>query len=332
MESENQSPRLHIDLNEVINDVVTSIVDSESNDVTGEDAAMSFDLNEDAEYNNIDNEEDEVEVNNNINEHDSPNRSNREEESSRTPAVGMYFASGEEFTKFCHTYAFEKGFQFFVRSSVIMNEYREKGINRLGVGEMEPKGHMMSRIRLVCKMDTKDRRKKKSGRKISCAPTKCKVCVEARFSNGWFYIKNCVLSHDHELFPNDSRLMVNYRGIDDGAYENMVLNDSAEISMTKSYNSIVIARGGQENLSFNKSDLRNAVNIVRRRVIFGGDADAVQEYFEKMSDANSNFYSAIQTDEEGKLVNVFWADARARAQYKDFGDIVTFDTTFLCNK
>ncbi|XP_021728776.1 protein FAR1-RELATED SEQUENCE 5-like [Chenopodium quinoa] len=189
-----------------------------------------------------------------------------------------------------------------------MDEFREKGVHHRGVGDKEPKDYMMSRIRLLCKMGTKDRRKKKTGRKISGPPLGCKVFVEARLSvDGRMYIKNCELSYNHDLFPNDSRLMVNYRGIDDGAHESMVLNDSAGISMTKSFNSIVIARGGQQNVTFNKSDLRNAVNIVRRRVLFGGDVDTVQEHFKKMAEANSEFYSAIQTDGDGKLLNVFWA-------------------------
>ncbi|XP_021753775.1 protein FAR1-RELATED SEQUENCE 8-like [Chenopodium quinoa] len=35
-------------------------------------------------------------------------------------------------------------------------------------------------------------------------------------------------------------------------------------------------------------------------------------------------------DQEGKLLNVFWADARCHAMYRHFGDVVSFDTTFLC--
>ncbi|KAL2904117.1 Protein FAR1-RELATED SEQUENCE 8 [Bienertia sinuspersici] len=30
-------------------------------------------------------------------------------------------------------------------------------------------------------------------------------------------------------------------------------------------------------------------------------------------------------------MNVLWSNARSRAIHKDFGDIITFDTTFLCN-
>ncbi|KAI8567773.1 hypothetical protein RHMOL_Rhmol02G0147700 [Rhododendron molle] len=40
----------------------------------------------------------------------------------------------------------------------------------------------------------------------------------------------------------------------------------------------------------------------------------------------------MDLDEEGRLRNVFWADARSRAACKVFGDVVTFDTTYLVNK
>ena len=36
-------------------------------------------------------------------------------------------------------------------------------------------------------------------------------------------------------------------------------------------------------------------------------------------------------DDEGRLRNVFWADARSRASYEFFGDVITFDTTYLTN-
>ncbi|KAI8523836.1 hypothetical protein RHMOL_Rhmol13G0103200 [Rhododendron molle] len=36
--------------------------------------------------------------------------------------------------------------------------------------------------------------------------------------------------------------------------------------------------------------------------------------------------------QDDRLVNVFWADAYSRELYKEFGNVVTFDTTYLVNK
>lgn len=50
-----------------------------------------------------------------------------------------------------------------------------------------------------------------------------------------------------------------------------------------------------------------------------------------MQDDNSNFFYVMDLNEEGRLRNVFWADARSKAAYEEFGDVVTFDTTYLTN-
>ncbi|KAF5453435.1 hypothetical protein F2P56_028337 [Juglans regia] len=47
---------------------------------------------------------------------------------------------------------------------------------------------------------------------------------------------------------------------------------------------------------------------------------------------NDGFVYVIDVDEELRLRNVFWADARSRAAYEYFGDVITFDTTYLTNR
>jgi len=36
-------------------------------------------------------------------------------------------------------------------------------------------------------------------------------------------------------------------------------------------------------------------------------------------------------DEQNVIKNVFWSHASQRAEYRDFGDVVTFDTTYKTN-
>ena len=37
-------------------------------------------------------------------------------------------------------------------------------------------------------------------------------------------------------------------------------------------------------------------------------------------------------DNDGRLKNVFQAEARGMVAFKEFGDVVTFDTTYMVNK
>ncbi|KAK4410850.1 protein FAR1-RELATED SEQUENCE 3 [Sesamum angolense] len=61
-----------------------------------------------------------------------------------------------------------------------------------------------------------------------------------------------------------------------------------------------------------------------RRRTLGRDAQNLLTYFRKMQAENPGFYYAIQLDDENRLSNVFWADARSRTAYSHFGDAVVF--------
>ncbi|XP_021739063.1 protein FAR1-RELATED SEQUENCE 8-like isoform X1 [Chenopodium quinoa] len=81
----------------------------------------------------------------------------------------------------------------------------------------------------------------------------------------------------------------------------------------------------------NVKDLEHEVYKAKKLKMEGGDAVAMMKYFEKMQADNQNFYHAHRLDEEGRLKDVLWVDARSRAAYKDFGDVVCFDATYLTN-
>ncbi|XP_042972795.1 protein FAR1-RELATED SEQUENCE 5-like [Carya illinoinensis] len=110
------------------------------------------------------------------------------------------------------------------------------------------------------------------------------------------------------------------------------INDQAGIRMNKSFASLVQEAGGFENLSFNKKDYRNYINKAHHFRLGKCGAGAFREYFARMQYKNDRFFSLIDMDDDGQLRNVFWADAQSRAAYKYFGDVVTFDTTYLTNR
>ena len=58
----------------------------------------------------------------------------------------------------------------------------------------------------------------------------------------------------------------------------------------------------------------------------------MHDYFVKMQGKNSNFYHALDLDDELSVQNVLWIDARSRATYESFHDVIIFDTIYLTNK
>ncbi|XP_072066934.1 protein FAR1-RELATED SEQUENCE 5-like [Arachis hypogaea] len=90
--------------------------------------------------------------------------------------------------------------------------------------------------------------------------------------------------------------------------------------------------GGPANLTFTEKDVRNYIS--RHLRISGDETDPKEllKHFSRMKELNPNFFFEIDVDEDHSIRNVFWADARCRAAWKYFGDVVTFDTTYKTNR
>lgn len=76
------------------------------------------------------------------------------------------------------------------------------------------------------------------------------------------------------------------------------------------------------------STLNYSARPLPRKRTLGRDAQNLLQYLKKMQAENPGFFYAIHLDENNCLVNVFWADARSRAAYDHFGDVLTFDTYY----
>ncbi|XP_021858451.2 protein FAR1-RELATED SEQUENCE 3-like [Spinacia oleracea] len=127
--------------------------------------------------------------------------------------------------------------------------------------------------------------------------------------------------------------MVNYRNIDSTTFKRAMINDMGGVSISKNYGTQLIEKGGFDNIAFNHRDLRNAISVERRKSRFkDSDAAGLDQYFKAQRELNSEFYCSIQKDDDGVFTNAFWSDARSRGTCKYFGDVITFDTTFSCNR
>ncbi|KAJ1290991.1 hypothetical protein BS78_02G284800 [Paspalum vaginatum] len=63
-----------------------------------------------------------------------------------------------------------------------------------------------------------------------------------------------------------------------------------------------------------------------------GDAGAALQYLEELQVENPSVYYAVGVGPNGKsAVNFFWADAKSIIDFRSFGDVVCFDTTYGLN-
>jgi len=85
-------------------------------------------------------------------------------------------------------------------------------------------------------------------------------------------------------------------------------------------------------LDFLESDVRNYIVQQRQVLVKDDDWQALFNHFSRLRELNKDFFCEINFDKENIITNVFWADSRSRAACVDFGDVVSFDTTYLTNK
>ncbi|XP_021749729.1 protein FAR1-RELATED SEQUENCE 6-like [Chenopodium quinoa] len=78
--------------------------------------------------------------------------------------------------------------------------------------------------------------------------------------------------------------------------------------------------------------MEHEVYKARRLKMEDGDATAMMAYFDRMQADNQNFFHCHRLDTHGRLKDVLWVDARSRAAYEYFGDLVCFDATYLTNR
>ncbi|KAK9669819.1 hypothetical protein RND81_13G156600 [Saponaria officinalis] len=246
-------------------------------------------------------------------------------QSTTVPTVGMLFDSGEQFAAMCYTYAYKSGFEIQVRSSQTLTAFKEQGVKRHGKGDKQTQFHMAKVLRLGCNQGNTTAEDRPSD--------PCKMFVHGKLNeDGMFEIITCNLDHNHDCLPDQTRFVVHYRNIGEYFKRRMMLNDRAGIPINRNFNALLMEAGGYENLPFNDRDMRNAINRERRKSRFHGDAKEVLIYFDKLKSQNPDFFYAVEKDEDDKLLNIFWADARCRAMYKVFGDAVSFDSTHSSNR
>ncbi|KAF5468831.1 hypothetical protein F2P56_012948 [Juglans regia] len=89
--------------------------------------------------------------------------------------------------------------------------------------------------------------------------------------------------------------------------------------------------GGDFNVGCIGKDVENYLGSQRRKIFEEGDAQRLYSYFLDRQNKEPGFVFSMQVDNDGCMGSCFWTDARSRAAYQYFGDVVTFDATYLTN-
>ncbi|RYR72290.1 hypothetical protein Ahy_A02g006485 [Arachis hypogaea] len=234
------------------------------------------------------------------------------------PCVGMWFEQLQMAHEFYVTYAKKVGFATKIRTTTCDN-ITNQPINQ--AIHYNRDGFCVSRV-------------KASTRKNRISAARCKARIYVKYdkeTQDWFFFK-VELSHS---YPCSARKAVHYH-----EYRKLTMharcviedNHEAEIRPNKTFLALANQFGDPSNLGYSEKNLRNYITARLRTSNVNVDVREMMNYFMRMKDINPNFFYAVNLDDECKFWSAVWVDARCRASYEYYGDVVSLDRTYSTNK
>lgn len=154
----------------------------------------------------------------------------------------------------------------------------------------------------------------------------CKASMHVkRRPNGKWYIHSFIKEHNHELLPSQAHFFRSHRNADPLKNDAKVRKRKILSSMSRQYGMYHLS-GPLENLIRNQHDRGRSLTLEE------GDAQLLLDLFMHMQEENPKFFYAVDFNEEHRLRNLFWVDAKGVDDYTYFSDVVVFDNTYFVNK
>ncbi|KAJ0239319.1 Protein FAR1-RELATED SEQUENCE 1 [Hirschfeldia incana] len=129
----------------------------------------------------------------------------------------------------------------------------------------------------------------------SSSKTDCQACLHVKKrQDGRWVVRNFVKEHNHDTFPGQA-------------------SSTGE--------------------SCEREKIKKETKSRKFQALEDGDVERLLSFFTDMQAENPFFFYAVDlSEEEQRLRNVFWVDAKGRLDYTCFCDVVSVDTTFIKNE
>ncbi|XP_057760575.1 protein FAR-RED IMPAIRED RESPONSE 1-like [Arachis stenosperma] len=149
---------------------------------------------------------------------------------------------------------------------------------------------------------------------------------------GAWIISKVMLHHSHPCCPTQAEMLKQHRELSMSVRRTIENNKEASIKPSKAFQSFVVAVGGHRELNFIEKDVRNYITREVRNVSEQEYAKEFGKYLLRMKEKNQNFFFELELEDDQLIKLAFWADARSRAAFEYFRDVISFDTTYNTNR
>ncbi|KAF7811061.1 protein FAR-RED IMPAIRED RESPONSE 1 isoform X1 [Senna tora] len=169
-----------------------------------------------------------------------------------------------------------------------------------------------------------------TSRRPSVKKTDCKACMHVkRRADGKWIIHEFIKEHNHELLPALAYHFRIHRNVKLAEKNNIDILHAVSERTRKMYVEMSRQSGGCLNIGSLQGDINYQFDRGRFVALDEGDARVILEYFKFVQKENPKFFYAIDLNEEQRLRNLFWVDAKSRSDYASFNDVVSFDTSYI---
>ncbi|XP_020992409.2 protein FAR1-RELATED SEQUENCE 5-like [Arachis duranensis] len=251
--------------------------------------------------------------------HELPDHSGLSEE--KISAIGMRFDSLHLAQEFYAIYAKKLGFVTKVRNMNFDKMWKDTKIPINQSLHCTREGYRESRVKAATRSN-----------RITATRCKARMYVMMDREKECWVVSRVELRHSHPCSTEKAVHYREYRELTMHAKCVITDNDEAGIRPNKMYLALANKVGGSSNLSFSEKDVRNYITSNLRCSDDNADFNGMMNYFVRMKEINPNFFYAIDVDDANKFKSALWVDARCRASYEYYGDVVSFDTTYRRNR
>ena len=153
-----------------------------------------------------------------------------------------------------------------------------------------------------------------------------------KMKGGYWTVFKIVVEHSHLLStPRKTHMLRSHRRIDAPKKKLIDTYGAANIIPNKQMGILVLQSGGRDRVGFTKTNFRNHFRD-RNEETKDNDGDMFYEHFRQWKEGDPRNVFSIEKDDEDHIKHVFWADYYFQKSYEEFGDVVSFDTTYNTNR
>ena len=241
------------------------------------------------------------------------------------PKVGTQYPSKEAVEEMYYTYAREAG--FVVRKNC--QRKNAQGVVRLKYLLCNRQG--LPNTAHVDTLDPRSKNRRRADtRRCECnARIRCKMLPR---STTW-ELYEFEEKHTHELIAKENMHFSAYHRQLDNTQKSFIHTLSHQnIGPTVAHRLFSVIQGGYNLFGGLVDDFKNYMRDLNC-FIGGSDAQMLVDKMTTRKENVDNFSFEYRVDDNTKQLNaIFWADETAKTNYKEFGDVVSFDATFRSNR